>query len=182
MGLQRTPPRRAQGSTQESGPSDSRVGETSLPSPSQAFQPRHPRVVRSPLSGSTSNRPEPPMYPEDAQTEASTTTTPRTAPPQQDQTEELNIDKEAEVEGKVTEEEEAIPQSAEDAYTTPLPQSKRRKSHHPPPAAPEAASAELAEITGESSQIEKNAMYGKRYEVMMDTLEMAVKASSEKWT
>jgi hypothetical protein len=73
--------------------------------------------------------------------------------------------------------------SAPDAFTTPLP--KRHKSRHepapvatlPPPEDPEEEGQEE-----ELTQFEKNAMYGKRYQAMMDTLEYAIKSSSHRMT
>lgn len=72
---------------------------------------------------------------------------------------------------------------APDAFTTPLP--KRRKSRHepatvaapPPPEDPEEEGQEE-----ELTQFEKNAMYGKRYQAMMDTLDYAIKSSSHRMT
>jgi hypothetical protein len=89
MGLQRTPPpgKAPLVRENEAGPSN-QVGNTSLPSPSQAFAPRNPRVMRSPQSGSThassstSSRPvaPPTTYPVPSSTIIAAPVTP--APPQ----------------------------------------------------------------------------------------------------
>ena len=138
-------------------------------SPSRAFQPRNPGVMRSPLAGSTNIRPEPPRSSEaprvpaapDAVEEVSTTTqdAPQTAIP---------VDEPVETEAPA------------DAYTTPLP--KKRKSRHAPPAEEADTFGVEEEEKKEPSQFEKNAMYGKRYQLMMDTLELAIKTSCDKWT
>lgn len=130
------------------------------------------------MGGSTSTRPDPPMYPPTTEADASTSTstTPRTAPPPP-APQPVEADPSAE---EIAEPETPVEIAAEDAYTTPVPSSKRRKSNHSTTVAQTTTS--MGEATRETSQIEKNAMYGKRYEVMMDTLELAVKASSEKWT
>ena len=80
---------------------------------------------------------------------------------------------------------------------TPMPANKRRKSRHAVPALvsePEPVSSRsirgegeeeeetMREETTEMTQYEKNALYGKRYQMMMDVLELAIKSSSEKWT
>lgn len=257
MGLQRTPPKRARDEANTADPepqgqegrgggggggsrqSTSTVGETSFPSTARAFEPRNPRVMRSPLSGSTntsnstSNRALPPSgvavetqttipsYPYQYQDETTTgaidpdvSTTPRMAPPtqpqeqqqEQEQRQEQVLDVDTTM-GDTTaiasnlnrrqDQREPSPQVHDPI--TPLPANKRRKSRHPAPA-PIAQSQHQSQSQGQSrspqpdhedtvvdpeqelSQYEKNALYGKRYQVMMETLELAIKASSEKWT
>jgi hypothetical protein len=108
MGLQRTPPPgKAPLIRDDEAGSSNQAGNTSVPSPSQAFAPRNPRVMRSPQSGSThgssstSSRPPAPSvaYPHPSSTlpvalatpappqylapmdEGNVSTTPLTAPP-----------------------------------------------------------------------------------------------------
>lgn len=128
--------------------------------------------MRSPLAGSTTTRPEPPMYPEDTEheremeVEGDISTTPHTAPPAA----------RAPVPAPA-------PTSQGDAFTTPLP--KKRKSRHAEPSKSleqEAAETFQDETNAAPSQFDKNAMYGKRYHLMMDTLELAVKTTGDKWT
>jgi hypothetical protein len=121
-------------------------------------------------------------------------TTPRAAPPIQkhsQQEQEVEPREEDQIETSV----QATTSTKQEAETrdptTPMPASKRRKSRHAvasPDEAPVSRSNETlvnADVDGtetELSQYEKNALYGKRYQVMMDTLELAIKASSEKWS
>lgn len=208
MGLQRTPPpgKAPTSREHEAGPSN-QEGNTSLPSPSQAFAPRNPRVMRSPQSGSThassstSTRVAAPIIPAVPATpappnflaptdEGNVSTTPLTAPPApapiptlvpppapESIRQQTIDDSENQDMADATE-----PMQAE-APTTPAP--KRRKSRHhseaPPPVPDEAR-----DVPNESEQRQAPARidgdYGPRHQAMLKTLEMAVEGSSQKMT
>ena len=206
MGLQRTPPP-GRSTNQDAGPSN--PGDSSITSDSsQAFVPRNPGVMRSPQSGSTgassSSRPAPSPAPAPAPTPASArvrdipatpapqllapddegnvSTTPSYAPP-------------APVHSPPPARERS-PTPVEPTPATHLPESevvrpdpttpanKRRKSRHPDPPPPVAEEMSIDSSNGNegSSGIETKMMYGRRYQLMMDTLELAVKNSSHRMT
>jgi len=209
MGLQRTPPP-GRPTGPEEGPSQ---GNTSLPSPSQAFAPRNPRVMRSPQSGSTlgsssSTRPaqilapaaiEPPsaraipatpapqhLAPID---EGNVSTTPSYAPPPPAPARLPSPIPTIPMETIPPAPTYSEPEARRPEPTTPS--NKRRKSRHPdpPPPVTQSQNPETSiESTGNqtniggTSQIEGTGMYGKRYQLMMDTLELAVKNSSHRMT
>jgi len=203
MGLQRTPPPGKATSTRdnEAGPSN-QAGNTSLPSPSQAFAPRNPRVMRSPQSGSThassstSTRPAAPPVPATPAPpnflapidEGNVSTTPLTAPPAP-----APVPTPAHVSAPepimqqpIEEIEDADmadatePMQAE-APTIPAP--KRRKSRHHSEAPPQIAHEARHEPTGAApiqTQAGIDGDYGPRHQAMLKTLEMAVEGSSRK--
>jgi hypothetical protein len=221
MGLQRTPPpgRDTHTTNQDAGPSQ--PGNTSLPSPSQAFAPRNPRVMRSPQSGSTlgsstSSRPIAPTAPAPTPAPGSSRQTPATPAPQYL----APVD-----EGNVSTTPSYAPPSPAPAsapapmraasptpvetlpiapmsYETELsrpepitPANKRRKSRHhadPPPPMPDpVVEGNMDSSTGlggsngfdrneaSAGQSGQSEVYGKRYQAMMGTLELAVKNSSK---
>jgi hypothetical protein len=211
MGLQRTPPGKAPlPKENEAGPSN-QAGNTSLPSPSQAFAPRNPRVMRSPQSGSThassstSSRPAAPIttYPAPSSTipaapttpaplqylapmdEGSVSTTPLTAPP-------APAPASADAAPTPISVEEAQDVAMEDineptqveAPTTPAP--KRRKSRHhaeAPPPIPDEVRDEPIQSAQSTTHVQTGEMdYGERHRRMMETLQIAVASSSQKMT
>jgi hypothetical protein len=200
MGLQRTPPPGAQTAAPrpppDVGPSTSEQANTSL----EAFVPRHPRVMRSPQSGSTSSgsrqmAPPPPpavvpvpeleMEMDEGEGAGDISTTPRTEPPEQAAS---AISQNAQPSTSTDMPPPPATRPAPDAFTTPLP--KRRKSRNDPrpavanapPPPPPAQEPEDEEEEGELTQFERNAMYGKMYKGLMDTLDVAVSAASQRWT
>lgn len=208
MGLQRTPPP-GRPSASDAGPSQ--PGNTSLPSPSQAFAPRNPRVMRSPQSGSTlasssSARPEPTPAPAvlEAKIARNIPTTP--APQHLAPAEEGNVSTTPSyappAPARVPSPLPSVPAETTQSAPTPsqpeprrpeptTPGAKRRKSHHPEPDPQvNAQSSNLATVrdnaeeisNGGTSHDDQNGMYGKRYQTMMDTLAMAVKNSSHRMT
>jgi hypothetical protein len=213
MGLQRTPPPGKAPIARQDATGSNEQADTSLPSPSQAFAPRNPRVMRSPQSGSslaasTSSRPiapssvpsesipqaqEVPLPITPAPTyhlapveEADISTTPQTAPPTTIADPIPPPDQEPASLPPV--EESSRREAPTPEPVTPAP--KRRKSRHHSEAPPVAINASISvpadtnmEIDEDApNQFEKNAMYGKRYKLMMDTLEFAVKKSSHGMT
>jgi len=206
MGLQRTPPS-GRSTNQDAGPSN--PGDSSITSDSsQAFVPRNPGVMRSPQSGSTgassSSRPAPSPAPAPAPTPASArvrdipatpapqslapvdegnvSTTPSYAPP-------APVPSPPRVRERSLTPVEPIPAAyiPEPEVSRPeptTPANKRRKSRHPDPPPPVAEEMSIDSSNGNegSSGIETKMMYGRRYQLMMDTLELAVKNSSHRMT
>lgn len=206
MGLQRTPPP-GRSANQEAGPSN--PADSSITSDSsQAFVPRNPGVMRSPQSGSTgassSNRPAPSLATAPAPTpaaprvrndpatpapqhlgpvdEGDISTTPSYAPP-------APVPAPPPARERPLTPVDSIPptraQESESARPEPTtPANKRRKSRHPDPPPPVADEMPIDSSNGNEglSGIETKMLYGRRYQLMMDTLELAVKNSSHRMT
>jgi hypothetical protein len=212
MGLQRTPPpgKAPLARENEAGPSN-QAGNTSLPSPSQAFAPRNPRVMRSPQSGSThassstSSRPAaaPVTHPEPRSTipaapttpapsqylqpmdEGNVSTTPLTAPPAPALVAPTPIHQQSVEEAQDLPMEEIIEPIQLAPPTTPAP--KRRKSRHhskaPPPIPDEAGDAPTESVQSTTIHTQAGVVdYGERHRRMLETLQIAVTSSSQKMT
>jgi len=206
MGLQRTPPP-GRPTNQDAGPSN--PGDSSVASDSsQAFVPRNPGVMRSPQSGSTgassSSRPEPSPAPVPAPTpaharvrnvpatpapqslapvdEGNVSTTPSYDPPSPVPSPPRARERSPTPVEPIPANHLPEPELSRPEPTTPA--NKRRKSRHPDPPPPVAEEVSLDSSNGNeaSSGIETKMMYGRRYQLMMDTLELAVKNSSHRMT
>lgn len=202
MGLQRTPPP-GRSTNQDAGPSN--PGDSSITSDSsQAFVPRNPGVMRSPQSGSTgassSSRPPPSPAPAPAPArvrivpttpapqllaasdEGNVSTTPSYAPPAPAPSPPPARERSpTPVEPPSA---TYIPESEASRPEPTTPANKRRKSRHPDPPPPAAEEMSIDSNNGNegSGGIETKMMYGRRYQLMMDTLELAVKNSSHRMT
>jgi len=206
MGLQRTPPP-GRSANQDAGPS--KPGDSSVASDSsQAFVPRNPGVMRSPQSGSTgastSSRPAPSPAPAAAPTPAASrirnnpatpapqhlapenegdiSTTPSYAPPAPAPPSPPARERSATPVNSIPTTRVPELDSSRPDPTTPA--NKRRKSRHPDPPPPVADEMSIDSSNGNEglSGIETKMMYGRRYQLMMDTLELAVKNSSHRMT
>jgi hypothetical protein len=204
MGLQRTPPP-GRSTNQDAGPSN--PGDSSITSDSsQAFVPRNPGVMRSPQSGSTgassSSRPAPSPAPAPAPTtapaivrnipatpapqllapvdEGNVSTTPSYAPPAPAPSTPPARGRSPTPVEPPSATDIPEPEASRPEPTTPA--NKRRKSRHPDPPPPAAEEMSIDSSNGNEglSGIETKMMYGRRYQLMMDTLELAVKNSSHR--
>jgi hypothetical protein len=206
MGLQRTPPP-GRSTAQDAGPSQ--PADSSITSDSsQAFVPRNPGVMRSPQSGSTgassssqpaptpalvsAPTPAPKRVREDPATpapqylapvdEGNISTTPSYAPPAPALASPPARERPPTLVEPAPAPHRSEPEVSRPEPTTPA--NKRRKSRHPDPPPPVAEEMSVDSSNGNEGMgaIETKGMYGKRYQLMMDTLELAVKNSSHRMT
>ena len=162
MTVQRTPPQRAH------APPVKTQGSTSVPSPSRAFKPSNPTVLRTPPAGTAAPQLSPvPPTPNPASMEEPHVVD---APMQIDESLPPVMPERA-----LATTPELSPEPTHTAPITPAP--KTPKSARKTPA--QVLAEPVVPIPLPSGE---EADYGKRYDVTMETLDLAVRASAQKWT